>query len=69
MGCGLGCGTNVIFKAGFKVEGIDKSKTSIEVSRKRYPVSRLLPRDPGNIQKIFLLLTNHPHFKPIFAYF
>ncbi len=37
VGSGLGYGTSLISKAGFNVEGIDKSETAVEVSRKRYP--------------------------------
>jgi len=37
VGCALGYGTNLIYRAGFEVEGIDKSEIAIEFSRKRYP--------------------------------
>lgn len=37
FGCGLGYGTNLLSKAGFEVQGIDKSETAIKTCKQRYP--------------------------------
>ena len=52
IGCGLGYGTNLISKAGFEVEGIDKSSVAVEVARSRYPDTNFIIREfPQNIKK------------------
>ncbi len=51
IGCGLGYGTNLISKAGFEVEGIDKSSVAVEVARSRYPDTNFIIREfPQNIK-------------------
>ena len=51
VGCGLGYGTNLIFKEGFKALEIDKSKTAIEVCKKRYPfINFIVGYFPQNIK-------------------
>lgn len=42
FGCGLGYGTYLIYKNGFKVEGYDISKEAIDECRKRYPHIKFL---------------------------
>lgn len=50
VGCGLGYGTYFISKAGFRVDGIDKSRIAIEVCRKRYPdINSVIGEFPENI--------------------
>jgi 2-polyprenyl-3-methyl-5-hydroxy-6-metoxy-1,4-benzoquinol methylase len=50
VGCGLGYGTYLISKAGFKVDGIDKSRIAIEVCWKRYPdINSIIGEFPENV--------------------
>lgn len=37
LGCGLGYGTELIYKSGFNVEGLDKSEIAVKICSQRYP--------------------------------